>query len=126
MVTAYFVNWTVSFTVTENKVLTMDIDYPKLDANVDVFKRIIECEKLIDEHPSLLEGWKRSFETLKRLNKEEPVKMWLDFSPYSFIWAAGGFRGGLIFHGAHDGHGSGAGPAYSVTLTPTTGWQLHT
>ena len=36
------------------------------------------------------------------------------------------FNGGLIFHGAHDGHGSGAAPTFAVSLTPTTGWSIHT
>jgi len=35
-------------------------------------------------------------------------------------------EGGLIFHGPHDGHGSGSGPAYAVTLEATTGWSIHT
>lgn len=36
------------------------------------------------------------------------------------------FNGGLLFHGAHDGHGSGAGPTFACTLSPTTGWSIHT
>ena len=36
------------------------------------------------------------------------------------------FEGGLIFHGSHDGHGSGAAPTFAVTLTPVTGWAIHT
>jgi len=36
------------------------------------------------------------------------------------------FNGGLIFHGPHDGHGSGAAPALSCCLTPTDGWEIHT
>jgi Domain of unknown function (DUF4120) len=36
------------------------------------------------------------------------------------------FNGGLIFHGKHDGFGSGSGPAYAVTLDPTDGWSIHT
>jgi hypothetical protein len=36
------------------------------------------------------------------------------------------FDGGLIFHGAIDGYGSGAAPTFSVTLSPTDGWNVHT
>lgn len=36
------------------------------------------------------------------------------------------FFGGLLFHGTHDGHGSGGAPTYSVCLTPTSGWAVHT
>lgn len=36
------------------------------------------------------------------------------------------FNGGLIFHGNHDGYGSGAAPTLSTCLTPTDGWSVHT
>jgi hypothetical protein len=36
------------------------------------------------------------------------------------------FNGGLLFHGRHDGHGTGADPTLAVTLTPVSGWSLHT
>ncbi len=35
-------------------------------------------------------------------------------------------NGGLLYHGPHDGWGSGAGPTFAVTVTPTTGWSVHT
>ncbi len=60
-----------------------------------------------------------------------------DFAPQSFefslqVWDEKNegwttwFQGGLIYHGKHDGHGSGSGPSYAVTLTPTDGWSIHT
>lgn len=36
------------------------------------------------------------------------------------------FNGGLIYHGSHDGYGSGSAPTFSVTLTKTRGWSIHT
>ena len=36
------------------------------------------------------------------------------------------FNGGLLFHGPHDGGGSGAAPTYAVCLQPTVGWSIHT
>lgn len=36
------------------------------------------------------------------------------------------FNGGLLFHGRHDGFGSGSGPTFAVTLNPTDGWSIHT
>jgi hypothetical protein len=58
-----------------------------------------------------------------------------DFAPYSLSfnmerkedgeWVHW-FNGGLIFHGSHDGLGSGAAPTHSVCLTPTDGWGVHT
>jgi hypothetical protein len=35
-------------------------------------------------------------------------------------------EGGLLYHGSHDGNGSGAGPTFAVTLDPTVGWSIHT
>ena len=69
-------------------------------------------------------------------DRETRCLLFTDFAPQSFqftmevknkdgeweYW----FNGGLIFHGAHDGHGSGAAPTFSVTLTPTDGWSIHT
>lgn len=54
-----------------------------------------------------------------------------DFAPYSFsfcikrdgeVW----FNGGMIYHGDHDGYGSGSAPTFSVTLDKATGWRIHT
>lgn len=58
-----------------------------------------------------------------------------DRAPYSFefvmqrrvkdqwtFW----FAGGLIFHGPHDGHGSGSAPTFAVSLEPVHGWSIHT
>lgn len=64
------------------------------------------------------------------------ARLFKDFAPYSFGFvlekkSADGewkhwFTGGLLFHGSHDGNGSGSGPTFAVTLTPTTGWSIHT
>jgi hypothetical protein len=64
--------------------------------------------------------------------------LYKDFAPLSFsflmqmektageddweLW----FNGGLIFHGSHDGYGSGSAPTFSVTLNDTDGWSVHT
>lgn len=64
------------------------------------------------------------------------VRLFKDFAPYSFgfvieskdendDWSAW-FQGGLLFHGAHDGDGSGSAPTLAVTLTPCVGWSIHT
>jgi len=36
------------------------------------------------------------------------------------------FNGGCIYHGPHDGWGSGAAPTFAVTLTRDHGWSIHT
>jgi hypothetical protein len=64
------------------------------------------------------------------------VRLMADGAPYSFHFvieqknAAGEWErllnGGLLFHGPHDGLGSGSGPTFACTLTPTVGWSIHT
>lgn len=65
------------------------------------------------------------------------VRLFKDFAPYSFgfvieskddkgEWSTW-FHGGLLFHGPHDGNGSGAAPTLAVCLTPVEqGWAVHT
>ena len=71
-------------------------------------------------------------------------RAWLykDFAPYSFnvrlerrvegSQTPGGLDRyepwmsmGLIYHGAHDGYGSGLAPTFAVTLEPIQGWSIH-
>ena len=59
-----------------------------------------------------------------------------DFAPYSFgfvmqVKDSSGeyrtwFQGGVIFHGHHDNGGDGSYPTLAVSLSPGTGWQIHT
>jgi hypothetical protein len=62
-------------------------------------------------------------------------ELYKDFAPYSFSivlkrWDKGEYvywmSGGLIFHGNHDGYGSGSYPTLSVTVEKTDGWSIHT
>ena len=64
------------------------------------------------------------------------VRLFKDFAPRSFgfviesetsdgEWSTW-FHGGLLFHGHHDGNGSGAAPTLAVTLMPVVGWAVHT
>ena len=60
------------------------------------------------------------------------TELYADFAPYSFLWSEfspshhRGLSGGLIFHGKHDRGGDGGAPTFSVNLTPSHGWQIHT
>jgi hypothetical protein len=64
------------------------------------------------------------------------VRLLKDFAPHSFELVietrtrSGEWEhfisGGLIFHGSHDGNGSGGAPTLAVTVTATTGWSIHT
>lgn len=69
-------------------------------------------------------------------NARMRVRLSPDFAPFSFFFLierkteSGGwsplFNGGLLYHGPHDGHGSGAGPTYAVSLGPEAGFTIHT
>ena len=54
-----------------------------------------------------------------------------DFAPFSFYFERevdNKFRnnGGIIWHGKHDGYGSGSAPTFSVSIDKAKGWQIHT
>jgi hypothetical protein len=98
-------------------------------ANKDLVDRIQAA--LI--HP-LSETFKDSLDTLVRLasNVKGKARLWLDFAPLSFefvIIRGNGvpwINGGIIFHGQHDGYGSGGAPTFSTCVNPEDGWSVHT
>lgn len=53
----------------------------------------------------------------------EFVMLRKDISTSEYVYF---FTGGLLYHGAHDGHGSGAAPTFAATLVATSGWSVHT
>jgi len=65
-------------------------------------------------------------------NCETETNLMNDFAPKSFYFERlrkdGSFagNGGVIFHGTHDSGGNGAFPTFSVNVTPTNGWSIHT
>ena len=93
-------------------------------------------------------GQREDFEqSLKRLTDREcnpnlgngedvnssEIELYPDWAPQSFyfVWRdklSGRviMNGGLIYHGKHDGFGDGGAPTFSVCLTPTSGWSIHT
>lgn len=70
--------------------------------------------------------------------KDIETHIYPDFAPLSFEFVRVDYKngrdykpdflsnGGIIYHGPHDGFGSGASPTFSVCLTPTDGWSIHT
>ena len=65
------------------------------------------------------------------INCKSKTKIYSDFAPYSFSFARMRdgkciINGGIIFHGKHDGHGSGSAPTFSVSITNSSGWDIHT
>jgi hypothetical protein len=75
----------------------------------------------------------QSFDVINRIatNFQGKIALMPDFAPYSFYFDVRNDRGrvmngGIIFHGKHDGGGNGGAPTFSVCLTPTDGWTVHT
>ena len=99
--------------------------------NVEAFADKLgpEMRKRLDERLAYLGEYAGGVDTRCTLHK--------DFAPASFsfvMWKRKDaseewrywFNGGLIFHGPHDGWGSGAAPTLAVTLMPEHGWSIHT
>lgn len=69
---------------------------------------------------------------LSQWDSNSDIHISTDFDEMSFFfrqkYADGrtGICGGIIYHGSRDGYGSGQGPTFSVCLTPTEGYQIHT
>lgn len=76
----------------------------------------------------------RCLKHLKQVEKNRPgttTEIYNDFAPLSFYFVRkykGEYssNGGIMFHGKHDGYGSGSAPTFSVSLTPVDGWEIHT
>lgn len=81
---------------------------------------------------NLLESLEDAMKRLARHNvRGQVVNLFNDFDRYSFCFEVMDgeectLNGGVIYHGPHDGYGSGGAPTFSVTLTPTVGWSIHT
>jgi len=65
------------------------------------------------------------------------VHLGVDFAPHSFFFSVEAkyegeeewtsqYVGGMIFHRPHDNGGDGGSPTFSVTMSPTDGWSIHT
>ena len=62
------------------------------------------------------------------------ISIYNDFAPHSFEFVRRNLKGifmgngGIIFHGPHDGFGSGSAPSFSVSLDDSKEirWQIHT
>ncbi len=67
--------------------------------------------------------------------KPSEIRLFPDSAPYSLYWEWVSLEnqenprlimnGGLIYHGQHD-RGDGNSPNFTVNITPTTGWKIHT
>jgi len=62
------------------------------------------------------------------------LNLYADFAPLSLAFTLTDslppfkmkLNGGLIYHGRHDGFGSGSAPTFSVCVDKADGWRIHT
>lgn len=103
------------------------------------FDEVVAFAKRAELYESEANGaLKAKLDYLERYGRDPErtrVRLFRDSAPYSFGFVIEKkvgeewhhlFTGGLLFHGSHDGHGSGSGPTFALTITPTTGWSIHT
>ncbi len=108
-------------------------NFSRIEVSEAAVERMQECLQH-DLVASLLQR----LQQLQRIatNYRGEVTLYMDFAPLSFYFVIGketpegGYdqclNGGLIFHGPHDGYGSGSAPTLSVCLNSTYGWSIHT
>ncbi len=117
-------------------------DFPNLkvlEHHREYFNSVVEFAKKIGKfEPGEEKPYQSLLSNLKYLNEwggpGHQVELYPD-SPYGFGFliqrgSEGNWRtifnGGLLYHGQHDGFGSGMGPTFAVTLGATDGWSIHT
>jgi hypothetical protein len=105
--------------------------------NQEYFDQVVEFAKRTNQYDQLKQklDYLETYAEHGEVGKTRCI-LFRDFAPFSFEFQMQlrqpdgsykrWFNGGLIYHGAHDGHGSGGAPTFAVTLTPTTGWSIHT
>jgi hypothetical protein len=90
--------------------------------------------KAFAKEKNLLENFKETFSRFEAYtDKGYTVNLYSDFAPLSLYFEITLnekfiLNGGFIFHGPHDGFGSGIAPTFSVCIDPDNkpGWSIHT
>lgn len=96
-------------------------------------QRFLDCKKKTEAAGDT--SLQRCIDTLKRWQRD--IIIGCDFDELSFTFREDltdeerykGYHpvcGGIIYHGPRDGFGNGEGPTFSVCMTPTTGYAIHT
>ena len=105
-----------------------DVTHGKLDEALQYASSIND-----DSLQKCIDRLKRSEENYKESGQPIETYVTEDFAPYSFYFYKTYVEseefvsnGGIIFHGAHDNGGDGSAPTFSVNLTSTYGWSIHT
>jgi hypothetical protein len=93
--------------------------------------RLDEIKTFAKEN-NMLESFAETFSRLENYyGKGYSVTLYSDFAPLSMEFSITEndkliLYGGFIFHGPHDGYGSGSYPTFSVSLSKEVGWSIHT
>ena len=115
----------------------LEIQEPDYFADVQKFAKKVNKYEQLWEKLNYLDGYACQISDKIKDNRLTRCRLFRDFAPYSFYFVMERldvktgeyktwFNGGLIFHGTHDGGGDGSAPTFSVCLTPTDGWSIHT
>jgi hypothetical protein len=83
---------------------------------------------------NMLESFKNTYSRIENYSdKGYTVTLYSDFAPLSLYFEITLnekfiLNGGFIFHGPHDGFGSGIAPTFSDCIDPDNkpGWSIHT
>lgn len=102
----------------------------------DHYQRTVEFASRIGRLSDLYKTIVRLVGAGTYFGKPAKVVLYSDFAPASFGFSIVSreephrlfSNGGVIFHGPHDGWGSGAEPSFSVSLSPSRelAWSIHT
>ncbi len=99
----------------------------KFRCKEDIRKALAHAESMGDH------SLRQCFDNLRRveLYQKCDTEIYTDHAPLSFYFVRKKgevitCNGGVIFHGPHDGFGSGSAPTFSVTMNKTIGWSIHT
>jgi hypothetical protein len=95
--------------------------------------RLDEIKTFAKEH-DLMKSFNGTYSRLENYSvKRYTVTLYSDFAPHSLYFEITLnekfiLNGGFIFHGAHDGYGSGGAPTFSVCIDSDNkpGWSIHT
>lgn len=93
--------------------------------------KLSECIKhaRLTKDSSIIKCLKRLRNVDRKQGSE--TKIYPDWAPLSLYFErvyadSSKTNGGIIYHGSHDGYGSGSVPTFSVCLSKTSGWSIHT
>lgn len=97
-----------------------------IDVDTVWFSEIMDFAQTrpVGEFASLQRCLDRLATLVSNSRENDETGIYRDSAPYSFGFSACGMVGGCIYHGPTDS--GGGAPTFSVSLSPTDGWSIHT